>query len=72
MTLHEAMIKAINELGGGKQHIQDVTDYINTHRLYSRGDNAVLPVNQVSARLSKYKNIFCRADGYIWIKDMVY
>lgn len=31
MTLHEAMIKAINELGGGKQHIQDVTDYINTH-----------------------------------------
>lgn len=35
MTLHEAMIKAINELGGGKQHIQDVTDYINTHRLYS-------------------------------------
>ena len=37
MTLHEAMIKAINELGGGKQHIQDVTDYINTHRFIFRG-----------------------------------
>ena len=72
MTLHEAMIKAINELGGVKQHIQDVTDYINTRHLYSRGDNATLPVNQVSARLNRYKNIFGRADGYIWIKDRVY
>ena len=69
MTLHEAMIKAINELGGGKQHIQDVTDYINSRHLYSRGDNDVLLVNQVSARLNRYKHIFCRADGFIWIKN---
>ena len=69
MTLHEAMIKAIDELGGGKQHIQDVTDCINTHQLYTRGDNAVLPVNQVSARLNKYKHLFCRADGFIWIRN---
>ena len=40
--------------------------------LYSRGDNATLPVNQVRARLNRYKNIFGRADGYIWIKDKVY
>ena len=68
MTLHEAMINAINDLGGGRQRIQDVTDYINVNHLYVRGDNAELPVNQVRARLNKYKHIFRSADGYIWIR----
>lgn len=66
MTLHEAMTKAINDLGGGKQHIQDVADYINKHHLYERGDKKPVPVNQISW-LSNYQHIFCRADGYIWI-----
>ena len=30
----------------------------------------LLPVKQVSARLNRYKHIFCRADGYIWIKNI--
>lgn len=68
MTLHEAMINAINDLGGGRQRIQDVTDYINVNHLYVRGDNALLSVNQVSARLNRYKHIFCREDGYIWLR----
>ena len=69
MTLHEAIIKAINDLGGGKQRIQDVANYINVHHLYTRGDNALLPINQVSARLNRYKHLFSRADGYIWLKS---
>lgn len=67
MTLHEAMTKAINDLGGGKQHIQDVADYINKHHFYERGDKKPVPVNQISARLNRYQHLFCRADGYIWI-----
>lgn len=67
MTLHEPMTKAINDLGGGKQHIHDVADYINRHHLYERGDKKPVPVNQISARLNKYQHLFCRADGYIWL-----
>ena len=67
MTLHEAMAKAINDLGGGKQRIQDVADYINRHHLYERGDKKPVPVNQISARLNKYQHMFCRADGNIWL-----
>ena len=69
MTLHEAMTKAINELGGGKQHIQNVADYINRHHLYERGDKKVVSVNQISARMNKYQHMFCRADGYIWLRN---
>ncbi len=71
MTLHEAMIKAINDLGGGKQHIQEVTDYINTHHLYLKGDNTPLTVNQTSARLNRYMHIFCRSEGFIWLREKV-
>ncbi|MBQ6193775.1 MAG: hypothetical protein IJK43_05040 [Prevotella sp.] len=67
MTLHEAVTKAIHDLGGGKLHIKDVADYINSHHLYERGDKNPVPVNQISARLNKYQHMFCRANGYIWI-----
>ena len=67
MTLHEAMTKAIKDLGGGKQRIQVVADYINMHHLYERGDKNPVRVNQISARLNKYRHMFRRADGDIWL-----
>ena len=68
MTLHEAMIVAINGLGGGQIKLGDVADYINKNKLYHRKDKLPVPVNQISARLDKYKHLFGRKDGYIWIK----
>ena len=66
MTLHEAMIIAIRELGGGKQHITDIANYINEHKLYVRGDGAPVLRNQISARINKYPHLFSRAEGYVW------
>lgn len=67
MTLHDSIILAINELGGGKQRVKDVTDYINSHHLYHRRDEAPVPNSQISARLNKYKHLFCYANGYVWL-----
>jgi hypothetical protein len=69
MTLHEAMIKAISDMGGGKQSISDVADYINSHNLYTRGDNSPVPINQISARINRYKQLFSRGDGFVWINS---
>ncbi|MBQ9237596.1 MAG: hypothetical protein IJ183_06800 [Prevotella sp.] len=66
MTLHEAMTIAINELGGGKQRMEDVANYINEHKLYTRGDGAPVPTNQISARVHQYPNLFSRGGGYVW------
>ena len=59
--------QAINDMGGGKQRIQDVADYINRHHLYEWGDKKPVPVNQISTRLNKYQHMFCRVDGNIWL-----
>jgi len=67
MTLHDSMILAINELGGEKQTIKDVADYINRHHLYHRRDGNPVPYSQISARLNKYRHLFGNANGYIWL-----
>ena len=69
MKLHEAMVKAIIDLGGGKQHMNDVADYINKHDLYQRKDGDSLLSTQVSARVGRYSHLFSRGDGYIWLND---
>lgn len=69
MTLHEAMIIAIKDLGDGKQKMSDIANYINVHNLYKRADNSPLQTKQISARVHKYPNLFSRGDGYVWINE---
>lgn len=69
MTLHEAMIIAIKKLGGGKQKMTDVANYINKHNLYNRGDSTPVPSSQISARVHKYPHLFSRGSGSVWLND---
>ena len=69
MTLHEAMIIAIKKLGGGKQKMQVVADYINSNGLYTRKDGKPVPSEQISARVHQYEHLFSRKDGFVWMNN---
>ena len=69
MTLHEAIAKAIKGMGGGEQHVQDITEFIKRNRLYIRKDGDAPARKQVSADIAKYPELFSRNDGYIWLNE---
>lgn len=69
MTLHEAMAIAIKNLGGGKQRMIDVANYINEQSLYKRGDGKPLSSKQISSRVHQYPHLFSRGLGYVWMNE---
>jgi len=56
MTLHEAIKNVL--LNFGRLSVKDLTDKINWHRAYRRKDGQPLNTSQVSARISKYPELF--------------
>lgn len=56
MTLHEAIKNVL--LNFGKLPVKEITDKINSHRLYKRKDGQRINTNQISARIAKYPELF--------------
>lgn len=67
MTLHEAMIVAIKHFGYGKQHIRDITEYINKNHLYTKKDNSNVSTTQIQARIHRYPHLFSCENGFVWL-----
>lgn len=62
MTLHEAIIKVLNQLGQPAQSSK-IADLINQQNLYRRGDREPVAASQVSARMNNYRGIFYREEN---------
>lgn len=56
MTLHEAIKNVL--LNFGKLSVKEITDKVNSHRLYKRKDGQLLNSTQISARIAKYPELF--------------
>ena len=56
MTLHEAIKNVL--LNFGKLSVKEITDKVNSHRLYKRKDGQRLNSTQISARIAKYPELF--------------
>lgn len=56
MTLHEAIKNVL--LNFGKLSVKEITDKVNSHRLYKRKDGQQLNSTQISTRIAKYPELF--------------
>jgi type I restriction enzyme M protein len=57
MTLHEAIEQVLRE-SRKPMKATEIAQIINESKLYIKGDNTLVGTNQISARISKYQNIF--------------
>lgn len=57
MTLHDAILEALKNLGN-QASSRELADYINSKKLYQRGDLRPLEASQVRARVGNYLNLF--------------
>ncbi len=61
MTLHEAIVKVLNQIGQPAR-ASHIADLLNQQNLYQRNDREPIPPNQISARIRNYSNLFYK-DG---------
>lgn len=59
MTLHEAMEKLLREAGRGMTTAK-IAEELNKNKWYQKKDYSEISPNQISARASKYPEIFHR------------
>lgn len=64
MTLHEAIIKVLNE-AGRPLPVKDIAKLINQQNLYQRKDGNPIPVSQIYARVKNYPSLFYQDKGII-------
>lgn len=64
MTLHEAIIKVLEE-ANQPLNASDIAQRINEKSLYQRGDNQPVPSSQVNARVSNYSEYFYKKGSLI-------
>ncbi|MDO1450354.1 N-6 DNA methylase [Rhodocytophaga aerolata] len=57
MTLHEAIVEVLEDLGHPLS-TRHIADEVNRRRLYQRGDGEPVPSSQISARVRNYPNLF--------------
>lgn len=68
MTLHEAIKNIL--LSYGKQSVPDIAKKINWHGAYRRKDGKKITASQVSARISKYPELFIiDIENYISLRN---
>src|SRR5262249_4965129 len=63
VTVHEAIKRVLTQRGS--LPAPAIADEINTLGLYTRGDGAPVPPNQIHARFRHHPDVFLRADGII-------
>ena len=57
MTLHEAMIKYLNEVGRGLTS-SEIAEAINKNGTYEKKDKSQITSSQIHARVNKYPHLF--------------
>lgn len=58
LTLHEALIRILEENGGGPMTVQELTRETNERSLYTKRNGSPVEVNQVHARTNNYPALF--------------
>ncbi len=69
MTLHEAIVKILQE-AGNPLSASDIANRINEAKLYTRKDGNPVPVNQIHARVKNYPAIFYQEKGLISLHQL--
>lgn len=64
MTLHEAIVKILEEVGKPLS-ASDIARQVNEKQLYARADNQPVPSGQVHARVNEYPKLFFKEGGLI-------
>ena len=62
MTLHEAIVKVLKEVGKPLR-ASDIARQVNEKKLYSRGDDQPVPTSQVHARVNEYSKLFYKEEA---------
>jgi len=69
MTLHEAIVKILQE-AGNPLSASEIANRINEAKLYTRKDGNPVPVNQIHARVKNYPAIFFQEKGLISLHQL--
>ncbi len=69
MTLHEAIVKILQE-AGNPLSASEIANRINEAKLYIRKDGNPVPVNQIHARVKNYPAIFYQEKGLISLHQL--
>jgi type I restriction-modification system DNA methylase subunit len=64
MTLHEAILKVLND-SDRPMSGKEIVDVINRDKLYLRKDNNPVPSSQIYARVNRYPHLFFKNDNLI-------
>lgn len=71
MTLHEAIIKVLNESAKARMSASEIADVLNRKKYYTKGDASLISASQISARVNKYTEVFKKVDGEISLSNTV-
>jgi hypothetical protein len=65
LVLHDAMLRVLQENGGGPMRAPELADQINRKGLYRQRNGSPVPAHQIHARVYNYPNLFERTPAGI-------
>ncbi len=68
MTLHEAIIKVLQQ-NGKTMSTQEIADTLNQNKWYTKGDGSAIAAFQIHGRTRKYPHLFNRAGSMVSLKS---
>ena len=68
MTLHEAIIKVLQQKGK-TMSTQEIADVLNQNKWYTKGDGSAIAAFQIHGRTRKYPHLFNRAGSMVSLKS---
>ena len=68
LTLHEALVRVLEDVGNESMTARELTDQVNRRALYRKRDGSPVEVNQVQARTSNYSDLFEKDGSRIRLK----
>lgn len=68
LTLHEAMVRVLEENDGGWMTTREVADEINRRHLYNKRDGSPVESNQIHARAKNYAHLFEKDHQFVRLR----
>jgi hypothetical protein len=68
MTLHEAIIKVLQQ-AGRSMTTREIADALNSNKWYIKDDKSLIATSQISARIAKYPELFTKNGSQVSIKS---
>lgn len=65
MTLHEAIIKVLNESNKSSLTTSEIAEILNVKKYYAKKDKSVITAYQIHGRTKNYKDIFLRSGNNV-------